>query len=97
VLARTHGVSLGKVTGDELSTPRASGIRPAASFGDLHVWQHLVRMKLARRSAAEMKRPRGRPETKRKCTAGNAPAPQRRVLDVVVVEPNEWWLATIAR
>ncbi len=116
VLARTHGISLGKVTGDDLANlaqqawqlPGVAAFVAASPLGDVHVWQRdsqpnddetnlplvsplAAEIEAAVRTAApascdNLREPRG---------AKRRPAPRNaRVLDVVVVEPNQWWIGS---
>ena len=113
VLARTQGVSLGKVTGDELAKlagevwalAGVAALVAEAPLDDVHVWERDARpnddtstllvsplaaeIESAIRAAApescgNLREP---PGEKRRPAARNA-----RVLDVVVVEPNQWWI-----
>ena len=108
VLARTHGRSLGKVIGDELAKLAQEVWQHAGEgpYGDVHVWERDARPSdedestllvsplsteieqairaAAPESSASLKEP---PGEKRR------PAPRNAsVLDVVVVEPNQWWI-----
>jgi 23S rRNA (cytidine2498-2'-O)-methyltransferase len=108
VLARTHGLSLGKVTGEELATlaRQVWELVRDEPFGDIHVWQ-----RDAERSEDASGAPGATPlaaEIERAIRAAASascdnlrepPGEQRRpaardarVLDVVVVEPHEWWI-----
>jgi 23S rRNA (cytidine2498-2'-O)-methyltransferase len=113
VLARTHGVSLGKVTGDELAQLAGevwslAGVAALVAEGpldDVHAWERdaqrnddtsallvtplATEIENAIRAAApasceNLREPQGE---KRRPAARNT-----RVLDVVVVEPNQWWI-----
>jgi 23S rRNA (cytidine2498-2'-O)-methyltransferase len=108
VLARTHGISLGKATGEELSAlvEQFWALVGEGVVDDVHVWERdahpndedestllesplSLEIETAIRNAAPatceaLREPRG--EKRR-------PAPRKgRVLDVVLVEPNEWWI-----
>jgi 23S rRNA (cytidine2498-2'-O)-methyltransferase len=110
VLARTHGLSLGKVIGDELAKLAQEVWQHAGEepYGDVHVWERDARPSdddestllvsplsteieqairaAAPETSASLKDPQG--EKRR-------PAPRNaRVLDVVVVEPNQWWIGS---
>ena len=114
VLARTHGVSLGKVMGEELAKlagavwelDGVAALVAEVPFGDVHVWERDARpndgegsglvvsplaaeIESAIRAAApaSCENLREPPGDKRRPAARQA-----RVLDVVVVEPNEWWI-----
>jgi 23S rRNA (cytidine2498-2'-O)-methyltransferase len=110
VLARTHGVSLGKVVGEELAklVREVWQLAGDAQYGDVHVWERDARPSdddestllvsplsteieqairaAAPESSASLREP---PGEKRRPAARNS-----RVLDVVIVEPNQWWIGT---
>jgi len=106
--ARTQGISLGKVTGDEVSdlARQVWQLAGATAYGDAHVWERdthpndddtgvplvsplAVEIEAAIRAAA----PASCDNLRKPPAAKRRPAPGRtRVLDVVIVEPNEWWV-----
>jgi 23S rRNA (cytidine2498-2'-O)-methyltransferase len=109
-LARTHGISLGKVRGEVLSALAGEVWQVAAgeTFSDAHVWERDARpdddeestllasplageIENAIRAAAPAECERLRePRDERR-----QPSPKRSsVLDVVIVEPNEWWIGS---
>src|SRR5262245_15482792 len=109
-LARTHGFSLGKVSGEEL-TQLASDVWTIAgstTFSDVHVWQRdahvdddspttLLESPLAKEIETAIRA--AAPATNEKLREPHGdrrrPSPkQSQVLDVVVVEPNEWWIGS---
>lgn len=108
VLARTHGISLGKVSGEELAklAQQVWDLTGDEAIADVHVWEReahpndeeestllvsplSAEIEAAIRTAApttceNLREPQG---------AKRRPAPRHsRVLDVVIVEPNEWWI-----
>lgn len=107
-LARAHGFSLGKVTGESLAE-LASRVWTQAGelpFADVHVWERDARtsdeeeysavasplafeIEQAIRAAA----PEASGIKPREGEERRKPSPKHgRVLDVVIVAPNEWWI-----
>jgi 23S rRNA (cytidine2498-2'-O)-methyltransferase len=108
-LARTHGLSLGKVSGESMAELAMQVWQVAGnrSFAEVHVWQRDGQLindddsttmlvpplaaefeQAIRAAAPESSRVKPLPPGERR-----KPAPKHgRVLDVVVVEPNEWWI-----
>lgn len=113
-LARTHGLSLGKVRGEKLAKlagevwalDGVAALVAQGPLGDVHVWErdarpndddthaHLIsplaaEIERAIRAAAPTSCGNLRvPHAKKRRPAARA----TRVLDVVVVESNEWWI-----
>lgn len=114
VFARVHGISLGKVTGDDLATLArevwelvgAAALTAERALGDVHVWQrdlttgddgadNLIVTPLAAEIEATIRAaapPQCEPLRKLPGDKRRPAARHARVLDVVVVEPNEWWI-----
>jgi 23S rRNA (cytidine2498-2'-O)-methyltransferase len=108
VFARTHGISLGKVAGEDLAKLAGDvwDVAGDAPLGDVHVWQRdassrddesstLLVSPLAAEVEAAIRA--AAPASHENLREGHGekhrPAPQRSlVLDVVIVEPNEWWV-----
>ncbi|MGD9636835.1 MAG: SAM-dependent methyltransferase [Pirellulales bacterium] len=109
-LARAHGFSLGKVTGESLTELAGEVWRLAdgPSFADVHVWERDARTSdedeysaVASPLAAEIEQAirAAAPAASgiKHIDAGERrkPSPKHsRVLDVVLVEPNEWWIGS---
>jgi 23S rRNA (cytidine2498-2'-O)-methyltransferase len=108
VFARTQGVSLGKVTGEEMSSLARQVWQFAGdtAYGDVHVWERSAHpnddaasTRLVSPLAAEIETairaaaPISCDNLRKPVGDKRRPAPRRaRVFDVVVVEPNEWWI-----
>jgi 23S rRNA (cytidine2498-2'-O)-methyltransferase len=108
VFARTQGISLGKATGDAMSSLARQVWQLAGekSYGDVHVWERgahpddddtsaLVVSPLAAEIEAAIRAaaPASCENLRKPAGEKRRPAPGRtRVLDVVLVEPNEWWV-----
>jgi len=108
VLARTLGISLGKVSGEEMSSlaQQVWQLAGEVAYGDVHVWERgahpndddtsaLVVSPLAAEIEAAIRAaaPASCENLRKPLGEKRRPAPGRsRVLDVVLVEPNEWWV-----
>ena len=101
--ARSHGFSLGKVTGESDATP-AEAVRAIADlskFDELHVWQRGEEGSPAVVSAATVLGEAhglqsvglgSESRTARLIRSSSTESPASLIFDCVIVEPNEWWL-----
>ena len=116
VFARTHGLSLGKVQGNQLhelaarlwQLPTVVAQNEIGAFQDIHVWEPdaevpgknsfepgISPLAVTIEEALRQEAP-GKLLQQRVTTPGTTGPPtgrNQRVLDVVVVEPGEWWVS----
>ncbi len=105
VFARTHGFSLGKLTGD-LANELAKGVWPLVAelpVDHIHVWQRDEevpgvrgfepgRTALADEVAALIRDAQPEPTGERRLPINRTARSGEAVLDCVLVDPNEWWV-----
>jgi 23S rRNA (cytidine2498-2'-O)-methyltransferase len=118
IFARTHGISLGRITGTQIGEmapkvwqlPSVAAHAADESFADVHVWQRGAQfsddseipnsvtplaeeIEAALRTAAPANCAKIKISTRWKGPRG-ASIRDSRVLDLVVVEPNQWWIGS---
>lgn len=116
VFARTHGLSLGKVEGNQLhklaarlwQLPAVVAQNEIGAFQDIHVWEPdaeipgrnsfepgisplagTIEEALRQQGPARLQQPQATTSRTSRLPTGR----NQRVLDVVVVEPGQWWVS----